>query len=493
MKKGKNKLPQILLIISLILIALVGSFVYIYLSTDILKSDRQLFAKYLIQNFVEINQNINIEKTKDIEEKLKENKYEQNIMISTTKVKETEPIGQIKLDIQKDNINKKTYSMLSLIMEELDDALQIEYIKENDMYSLRFTNAIKEFITMENDNLKQLAMKFGIDEKTIPDKIKFEQILLEKLKFTEDEKKAEINRYLKLLYNNISEEKYKRNKDIVIIINEKTIKTNAYILTLNMKDIRDIKIKLLETLKQDEILLEKLQIVYKMLEEYNINSIKEKFIEKVDEKIDYLNNKEIKEEENLVITVYEKNNKTLRIKIEKQNKFLTLDTDELETKKQIDINYSLMDRYNMQLYNKIRLIKENNNKINMQFNNTKGEEQNKTDLSIELIDNKNNIKANIIINRKKYQIELNSNINIVEKINYKVELDEKNNKVLNELSEEKISNILDILGRRLKTEYIDPLKNSIEIALKKSTMEEFLDKIQEGFFGIEEETQNSKL
>ena len=81
-----------------------------------------------------------------------------------------------------------------------NDAIITGGIWENN--SLRFTNAVLQFITIENSNLKQLAANLGLNEdviEKIPNTIVFENYSLDKLNFSEEEKNTEINRYLAVL------------------------------------------------------------------------------------------------------------------------------------------------------------------------------------------------------------------------------------------------------------------------------------------------------
>lgn len=471
MKKSGSKVLVIVLIVIALLAIAGGAFAYVYLCTDMLKSEQELFAKYLTQNFEELTQTINLDKVDELEEKLKQNKYEETITISYTEEGETLPTGTTTIDIQKDPIDKKAYGIISLATQDPEETLKLEYMYEEDMYSLRFTNAVKQFLSVENSNLKEFAANLGLDEdvvEQIPDTIDFESISLDEIKFTEEEKNTELNRYANLLYNNIAPEKYTKSKNTVITVNGKTITTNAYILTLSMQDMKTLAIKLLETLKQDEIILAKLQAVDGMMQEYNSEvysevfgsgSLKDSFAEIIQESIDELTADEITEEKNIVITVYEENGKTVRIKVEQEIERITLDTAEVDGKKQIDINYTNIDEDNTQLSNGITIIKENDNKLIVKLNTVDGEEQYSYEIDIELIENGNNIKLNVTIYDEDGKTDFSRNINLVQEINYKVTLDDSNNIMLNELSTEQIFTIITLVGDKLNTEYVQEFKN----------------------------------
>ena len=461
MKKSGSKVLTIVLIVIVLLVIAGGALAFTYFYTDTFKSSQELFAKYLTQNLEELSQTINLNKIDELEDKLEQNKYEQSMTISYIEEGKTAPNGIVKIDTQNDPLSKKIYSNISLETQNPEETLKIEYMKENNKYSLRFTNAVLQFITIENSNLKQLAANLGLNEdviEKIPNTIDFENYSLDKLNFSEEEKNTEINRYLGVLYNNITKEKYSKNKNTVITVNGKTITTNAYILTLNAQDLKNLSIKLLEALKQDEILLNKLEVIDNMIQEYSNESLKDKFVETLQNEIDKLTKEEIVETENVILTIYAENRNTVRIKIEQGLQYITIYSTETEEKKQIDVNYTNIDEDNTQSTKKVTFIKENNNKLIIQFNTVNGEEQHSKEANIELIENGSNIKIDITIDDEEGQTALSRNINFVDEISYEVTLDASNNIILNQISSEQISTIFTILEDKLNTEYIEKIK-----------------------------------
>lgn len=468
MKQSGNKILVIVLIVIAALAIAGGVFAYAFLATDIFKSEQELFAKYLIQNVGELTQTVNLNKVDELEEKLKQHKYEETITMSYTEKGETLAIGTTTIDIQRDPTIKKEYARISLETQKPEEILEIEYMHEDDMYSIGFTNAVKQFLSVENRNLKELARKLGLEEEIVellPDTIDFENLPLDKLKFSNEEISEETIKYVSTLYHNIPKEKYTKNKNTVITVNGKTITTNAYILTLNMQDIKTLTLKLLETLKQDEIILSKLQTLEQIIKEY-INeleseeelSLKDSFTEELQVMIDELAEEEITEEENIIFTIYEENRKTVRIKLEEGLEYITLDTTDVEGKKQIDMNYTNIDEDNTQKSNVITFIKENDNKLIIKLNNVEGEEQQSNEIAIELIEKEDNVTLNITIYDEEGKTDFSRNIKFVQEIDYKVELESSNNVVLNKLSQEQILTIFTLVGEKLNTEYIENFK-----------------------------------
>lgn len=494
MRRSGNKILVIVLIVIAVLAVSGGAFAYVYLGTDILRSGQELFAKYLTQNVDEISKTLSFDKIGEIEKKLQQSKYEENIIISGLGSSFSSLLTEIEINTQNDPINKKYYGIASLKTGEQDEALKIEYMKEDDIYALRFTNSVKQFLSIRNSNLKDLAKKLGIEEEyieQIPDTINFEEEnqSLEKIKFTEEEKNQEIKKYSELLYNSIEKEKYAKSKNTVITVSGQTMTTNAYMLKLTEEDIEKTLLKILETVKQDEIILSKIQLIDEKLQEYSEESLgdkslKDKFVSSIQETIDEMSAEETVQDgmeqgateqnetakEEIIITVYEQNGKTVRVKLEKGLENITLDTIQKDGKKQINGKYIIVDEDNTQTSEEVIFTRENENILNIKMNNVEGEEQQTNEIKLALKEEGNNIELSSELCNEQIQLIFSRKINIVDEIDYLVTLDSSNNIVLNDLSEEKISSIFTLVGERISTDYIEqviepmgsPLDNSSE-------------------------------
>jgi len=453
MKKSGKKLLIVLIIIALIAIA-GGAVAYTYFCTDVFKSGQELFAKYLIQNVEDIKNTITLDKVEEIENKLKESKYEQNIEISYAENESDKSNVEITIDTQNDAIEQKVYGNLSLTAEQIKEPLKLEYMQEDNIYSLRFNNSVQQFLSVENRNIKQFAKKLGIDEsiiKEIPNKIEMETSLLKEIEFTEEEINKEIEKYVTLLYSNIAKENYQKNKNVVITVNGETLTTNAYVLTLSLQEIQDLEIKLLEALKQDEIVLAKLEAIDDKIKELGEESIEEQFVKTIQEKVEELQ-KRVVAQSNVLITIYEKEKEVVRIKAEKGLESATLDTTVVEGKKQIDLNY-----VTEKTSNRLTIIRENANKISVQINNVNGEEKQSSKLEAELIENENSAKMNIVLETEEGTANFERNITFVDKINYDITVDDTNSIILNDVSAERIQALLTAVGARVTIDYIEPI------------------------------------
>ncbi len=460
-----NKMIIIIAVAASTLVILFGTLAYLYFGTDIFKSNQELFVKYLLENVQEIDETISLNRLDALNDELEQNKHEENLIISYAEASAIKPTMELTVDTQKDPTIGKIYTKLGLSAEDFENDLELEYMQEDESYSVRFTNSVVQFFTVENNNLNQLAKNLGADEsilKEIPDTIDLEKFSFKELEVSSEEKSTEINRYFQTVYNNIPKEKYQKNKNAVITLNGKTLTTTAYVLTLNSQEIKTLLIKLLETAKQDEIILSKLQILDEKLkglhESFEEINIKEKFDEAIQERINSLNEEVAEKESNVIITVYKDSKKAVRLKLEKDLAYITIDTSDVEGKKQININHTSIDEQNTQLSNKISLVRENQNKINVQLNNVDGEEQTNINSSIEIKESEKDTEIAIIIENEENTIRINRNINMVDEIDYDVTLDRTNNMILNDLPPEQLARIMEALEGRLSKDYVEPLE-----------------------------------
>ena len=147
------------------------------------------------------------------------------------------------------------------------------------------------------------------------------------------------NKYLSLIGDKFSEDKFLKEKNQIIKINNQNIDVNKYTLKITVEQLNEIYIKILEELKQDEIILNKIENLQESINKYRItsnieNNIKETFIDLIDEKIKQINETNIGQDE-IEISVYENNGFTIRTTIKSNEYIMNLDCLLLEENKYI--------------------------------------------------------------------------------------------------------------------------------------------------------------
>lgn len=260
---SNSKKIVLIMIIALMALIIIGGaiFAYTYFFTDAFLSEQQGFYKYITKN-AEI---IEMFKDKDLDkylEKTQKEAYSNNGEFSVAVTGNMgEEIKQITDEIQKhkitfngsvDSVNKYSYQELKLKYGETD-VISGALINKNDYYGLKVNDiGLNPYIIVENNNLKQLFKNLGsTDEqiKNIPDKIDFEKLQKQEI-FTKDELKQLKDKYLKAITDNLPEDRFSKSEKDGI---------DVYTLTINEKCATNVAIAIIDTLVNDNLLLNKVK------------------------------------------------------------------------------------------------------------------------------------------------------------------------------------------------------------------------------------------
>ena len=131
--------------------------------------------------------------------------------------------------MQKNATDNYFYADGQVILDE-QKYLESEIIKDKDVYGVRFTDVVKQFITVRDDNkFNDVASDIGIDS------AKLEKIMngidgtvkATDAIATEDETVTLKNKYMQLVIDTIKQGKFASNKKAVITYNNNTINTNG--------------------------------------------------------------------------------------------------------------------------------------------------------------------------------------------------------------------------------------------------------------------------
>ena len=330
----KNKILPAIIVVVILIIVLLGGLAYAYFFTDAFKSDKQLFLKYVSENF-EIVKNLKDEDLEKYKEKQQNTPYtsdgEIKMYFTLSGTQESNLINTLKncnitFNGSTDKANKYAYQKVNLNYSDSEN-LSFEYIHDQDTYGIKINEVLNKFIAVENNNLKEWARTLGLDEETIeliPNKLDFESNIFEDL-FTEEEIKTLQDKYLKLIVENLKDEMFSKGE---------TAENTIYTITITESQVENIGIKLLQTLKDDELIFNKVKKV--MIENLNvtetdansyIQEIKDKMQDVIDENSKSSSNivdqddmtstegiddtTSMVESSNLVVNVYVKN-KTLQ-------------------------------------------------------------------------------------------------------------------------------------------------------------------------------------
>ena len=309
--KKKGLLIAIIIILVLLVLA-GGTFAYLYFGTDLLKTDKQLFAKYLMQLGDE-EKGLFPKALDDFLVKKETTTYQNNGELSSnysltdtndTSMNEVINImnnSKIQFQGSVDNANSKREENITLSYPD-SVSLPFKYKNEGDIYAIQADILSPSYIGIENNNLKELAQKFGTtDVSQIPDKIELNSI--ESLNFTDEELKHINESYIMPIYNNLADEKFTTT--------ENADGTKTHILTLTYTEALNIYIQTLETLKNDTMMLNKIiSIIAEISGENNLT------VEELSQAIqDFIDDLPKTNEKSIIININQKDGITNNISV----------------------------------------------------------------------------------------------------------------------------------------------------------------------------------
>lgn len=441
--------------IALILLIILTVIGYLYLKTDLLKPKEKLFAKYLMQNF-ENMEFLKVENNSEIENLLNNSKYTSQIEgtieytenIGTSNENKNSQINNvgIKIDSNIDKTNNYDYKNIS-IKKDNEKLMGLEYLNQDEMYGIRLSG-IKQFVSVKDNEENNTDEDIDVNKiKELTSKIDLNSIF----NLTNEEKQTLLNTYIGVIQNNISADKYYKQPNALITVNNQDIKTNAYYIKITLEEYNNLYIKILEQIIKDDIILSKIDALENEIKEkypfYDEDeTLREKTINSINDKIKEIENNNIGNDE-VKITVYENNMKTVRTSIEKTTEKLTID---LYNDSIIKIDYTkLKDNTEEQI---IKVEKtENNNQLNISVEYDKlqdSEKINETQFNYQQTfeNDKLNKKITLGISNEKYKgvFKIVDNTKVVQEFENQIKLD-KDNVKLDEIQEERKEIIKKIL------------------------------------------------
>lgn len=462
--KSKKGLIASVVVAIIVLLALAGGL--IYAKTDLFKPANKLFYKYLLGEKTKIDYDEILEQIKNSDEKEYSSNGEINVSVDTESTStyardNLNDVKKIKVEYEQKNKPQEN-KMSSNIKLSYDDkeAVNANIIKNADIYAVQSDMLNDKYIAVENNNLKELAKKLGMDEENIPDRI--EQVNAYDLLYVSKEDRKEIsNKYKEVINDKINKNNYTTEKNVETEVNGEKIKTKTYKLKITEKEIYETLKGMLETAKEDEKTQELLISKYEMLnknaqnsEELTKDNIKENIedlISNVDKKLknatdDYIN-----------IVVYAYKGKTAKIEIQGEN---TISIEFFEKDNKNNINVLLKDtsdEYKLNVEYEVK--KENDEKkaigtITVLLNN---EEKGKINYEISekgtIGKGKNEIAAkfNVESNGSKIELNIKENINYDEKVTIE-DIDSNNMSKLNDMSEDEINDLFIEVYQKVQTE-----------------------------------------
>lgn len=468
-KKEKKKLLVVGLIIAIILIIIM--FITLYFLTDMFKSNKTLFLKYLGENAENLE---TIIETLDNKNTI-ESKYEES---SEIKMNFIENVGtslenadnainnlKITIDSQNDKENKYNYKDIK-VLKNNENLSNIEYLQQENNYGIKFSDLFNQYLLVEKENIQQFLEKTELSQEQLD---KIQKVIEEDenntttMKLTEEEIETLRDKYVKIINTNGSIGKFSKAKNQQIIINQKPVYVNAYTLTLTKEQLNNIYIKILEALKEDEILLKRAEYLQTQVNKINILldepiDIKQNFISNIEKTIEDINKNNIGNDETKII-IYENAKRTVRTSI--QTPEYQIDIDVFQN------NGKFIEISKKENENEVKKITINDtqDELNINIEDNKSRESYK--LNIERTkENGDNILVNISLqyekNDYKFETRMAQTIKKVENFEKQITIAESNSIQLDKMKQEELDPMLEKVKENLNPE-IDRIKQEVNI------------------------------
>lgn len=467
-KKKKRKVIIIAFSI-IVVLAIISAFVALYLFTDMFKSNKVLFAKYLSQNVTNMQNMQNNFKNSEYDNLLEQNKYTSTTDIKvnyinglgTTLENTSNAINNLRINVDGQTDLSQGYNYQNIkLLNNNENIATVEYIQDNNKYGIRFSDLFKQFTTVENADLKELISKLGQTDnmQNFPNELDFNFNVVDTISFSEEEIGSLTEKYLNIMNENTADQNFSKQSNTSIKVNNQEIRANAYILTLTKEQLNNLYIKILEQLRQEEIVLNKLDNIQSEIEKYGASldqNLRDIFINEINSSIQEINATNIGSESTSVI-VYESDSNTVKTTIETPDYAIDLNW----------LNNEYLEFNNQNSEENINFILEkNSNNMEIQFTTNVDDITNRYIIRDEKSVNNNNVTRNILFryedSSNRFETNLAQDIELINQFDNQVILDEQNNITLNDLEAEQIQSLYNAISNGINRK-IEELSNQID-------------------------------
>lgn len=454
MQDNKIKIIIIILIVLIFLVGIGGT--VLYFTTDMLKSSKILFQKYIAQDMQNIVDVFEVSKEEQNIDLLRKSDYKEATN-ATLKYLEKENDEQEVYTIKEEGINKaqENSSYRNISMSYGDNVLMsVDLLSQNNTYGFRLANLVQQFVSVQNATVPYFVSSMGLDGSIFQETLKGVDVA-GLLDFSDEEVEQLTNTYMSVVLKDLDKEHYSSKRNSIITLNNKeSVTTNAYTLTITKNELDKLYKKLLNQAINDNIILAKLDSIDSKIKEAGFKeaegkSLKEQYISNLKEIVDGLEYQG-EDSRKISVTVYEQKGRTVRTLIKTENaeyeidldssngKKLSLKTTEITGEEKKIKLYTLGKTDNEQGRNREFSYSDENQNLEVALNTVQ------TDSEI-AVDTNVNYKSTDITSidfTSKTQIELSANEAIP------VNFDETNNILLNNYEGDRILSILDSLKNR---------------------------------------------
>lgn len=464
MKDNSNKLMMILAIV-IIVATVIGIVCYVlYQKTDFGKSKDVLFKKYIVQNVEYVSNVFDISKDKEYISSIFKSDY-----VEKTKVKVIYNDEEYNFDINgiSNKQNKEMYSDINISYKD-KDLMRLELLEKDNTYGVRFSDIVEQFVAIRNENINDFESSLGLQSNVKINNLNVVDFM-DGVEFTEEERSTLLKTYYKLFFQNLEKSNYSsQSKKVITLSNGQSVNTKAYTLTLSQNELDNIEKRILNNLKEDKIIISKLEKIDENISEAGFKdvSIKKSILDAINNKLDsfeYTGQNDVKYN----ITVYQNKGILVRTDIEYNNSKVLIDIGKDSNEmKNVNIKYyNIVDNEEvLHIYNIGKKITETG--YNLDFLYKTGE----TELDVTREMDVDNTKTTIAVKENDEEI---FNLDIDKNLTYKTEqvnLSE-NDKiiVLNDYNgSDKVALISNLEGR--VKEYLNSKQSELNSSILENTI-----------------------
>ena len=463
MMTRKKRRTILVLIILVVILIIAGIFTLLYLRTDLLKSNKTLFVKYIGQTTSHLQGYINKVSESDYKSRLEQSKYttDTNIEINYSDGELTEeasqnPINNLQINItgNVDKISNYRYNDIKLNQND-EEVAELEYIKNGSTYGIRFADLFRQYLLVDDNNLADLLEKLGYNSEesgNISNSLELENSISNVLQITEEEIGTLEEKYFAQMFENIDGSNYQKQSNQVIEIDGNNYTTNAYTLTLTKEQMYDFYLEILNEMKEDEIILSKIENLDAVLNTYYVAlgqdkdyTLVDRYTSFIDEKIQEISGNRIGQDAR-TITVYETDGITVRVEAGLGDYQITFDM--------LPEVYARFHLKGPSIEEDISLIIQNTIVTFTAQTNNNNETKNLQIVRNRTVNGDNcNDKYDITytVGTNELKTNITNDINIVSEFDEQVSLNQENSIVLSDLEQEQLNNLLETVRTNLDT------------------------------------------
>lgn len=337
MNQKKNTKILLILIIIIVIIILAGVGILVF-ATDIFKSDKEMFFKYMAdigdskKGFIDDGLKQYFEKKNNTPYN-DEGEFSINIScdpntLSENLQKNVDSTNNFNISFsgQVDTANSKAAQNISLNYSN-DVKFPINYKQIENKIGLQTKYVGSKFVAIETEKLNKFSEDLDDVESygEMVDKLQ----KMEKVELTEDEKSHIKDTYITVINQQLEKDKFSKVKESDM---------SGYKLSLTGTDLQNVLVKLLETLKNDQTTVDKLNEYLKIQK----NSAKIT-ASQIDDAIKSIKDDTDFSDKNFEIAVYQKNRDVCKLVIETTEGTIAIEKKIEGNQQNIDVSYEMKE------------------------------------------------------------------------------------------------------------------------------------------------------